>query len=299
VDRFHLMAVFVAVADAESFAKAGKALGISPPAVTRAIAQLEDRIGVPLLTRTTRFVRVTEAGSRYLDDCRRILSEADEADALAGSGHGQVRGRIRVTAPVLLGKIFVTPVLLEYLDSHPAVVVDALLLDRVVHLVDEGVDVAVRVGDLPDSSLRAIRVGQVGRVVAAAPSYFHAHGTPAHPRELKAHRIIASSSLSGSDEWRFRHRSREVVVRVTPRLYVSSNDAVAEAAIRGGGMARLLSYQVAAAIKSQQLGLALRDFEPIPWPVHVVHAQGRAPSAKVRSFVDMLVSRLRADPALQ
>ena len=298
MDRFYLMSVFVAVAEAESFAKAGRHLGMSPPAVTRAISALEDRLGVRLLTRTTRMVRLTEAGARYLDDSRRIMAEMDEADESATGISATPRGQLHVTAPVLFGRIFITPVILEYLDRHPEVNVNALFLDRIVNLVEEGIDIAIRIGELPDSSLRAARVGTVRQVVVAAPSYLQQHGIPQHPTDLKSHRIVAAMGITASPDWKFYANGKPVSVRVAPRMTVTTNESAIEAVRMGWGVTRLLSYQVAPHLKQGELKTVLSEFEPPALPVHVVHLDGRRPTAKVRAFVDLLVERLRADLAL-
>ncbi|WP_286744734.1 LysR family transcriptional regulator, partial [Aquabacterium sp. UBA2148] len=203
MDRLHLMTVYVAVAEEEGFAAAARRLAMSPPAVTRAISALEDRLGVKLLQRTTRHVRVTEAGERYLDDARRVIAAADEADEAAVGINAQPRGHMTVTAPVLFGRMYVMPGIVDYLRQHPETSVSALFLDRVVNMLEEGVDVGIRIGELSDSSYRALRVGHVRRVICAAPSYLKRHGIPQTPHELKQHQVIVASSLSQNIEWRF------------------------------------------------------------------------------------------------
>lgn len=297
MDRFHLMSVFVAVADEESFAGGARRLGMSPPAVTRAIAALEARLGVQLLSRTTRYVRATDAGQRYLDSARRILAEADEADEAAAGIHAAPRGQLAVTAPVLFGSMFVTPAIVDYLDRFPAVSISALLLDRVVNLMEEGLDVGVRIGELPDSSLRAIRVGQVSRVVCAAPDYLAQHSEPAVPQDLARHTIVAASPVSPAIEWHFGDQRHPVNVRLHPRLTITNNEAAIQAAMRGFGITRLMSYQVAGHLSAGRLKRILGAYEPDPLPIHVLHREGRQASAKVRSFVDFLVDRLRANLA--
>lgn len=298
MDRLESMGVFVAVAEAASFTGAARRLGLSPPAVTRAVAALEERLGVRLLTRTTRVVRVTEAGARYLEDCRRILAEVAEADESAAGLNTEPRGQLNVTAPALFGRIFVLPTVAAYLDRYPQVSVNALFLDRVVNLVDEGLDVAIRIGELPDSSLQAIGVGQVRRVVCGAPSYLERCGTPAVPQELARHSIILSRGITPTQDWKFFGDGRVLPVRVSPRLSVNANDSAVAAAVAGAGLTRLLSYQVAPQLASGELKVVLSEFEPPPLPIHVVHREGRQASAKVRAFVDLIVERLRADPAL-
>lgn len=295
MDRLHLMTVFVAVGDEGGFAGAARRLGMSPPAVTRAIASLEARLGVKLLHRTTRHVRVTDAGQRYLDDARRIVAEVDEADEAVAGINAAPRGQLTVTAPVLFGKLFVMPGIVAYLQRYPQVSVSALFLDRVVNMLEEGVDVAVRIGPLPDSSMRAIKVGEVRRVLCASPGYLAAHGIPAQPADLQAHTIIAATNVSPSVEWKFEAAAGAEAVRLQPRLLVTSNDSAIEAARGGLGITRLLSYQVAGLVQSGELQLVLPAYESAPLPIHIVHRESKYGAARVRSFIDLLVERLRAD----
>lgn len=299
MDRFHLMTVFVAVADEEGFAAAARRLRMSPPAVTRSIAFLEERLGVRLLTRTTRLVRTTDAGARYLEDARRILLEADEADEAAAGINARPRGHLAVTAPVLFGKIYVMPIITAYQTTFTDTAVSALFLDRVVNLVDEGLDVGIRIGSLPDSSLRAIRVGQVRRVVCASPAYLETHGSPKTPADLAQHPLVAATSVSAGSEWTFAKGKEKIGLRLGPRILVNTNDGALEAAKSGFGLTRLLSYQVASELAAGTLKTVLTDFEEPSLPVQVIHREGRNGSAKVRCFVDLAVERLRADRALQ
>jgi len=293
------MTVFVAVAEEQSFAAAARRLRMSPPAVTRAIAFLEERLAVRLLTRTTRLVRVTDAGARYLEDARRILLEADEADEAAAGINAAPRGHLAVTAPVLFGKIYVMPVITAYQMAYEETTVSALLVDRVVNLVEEGLDVGIRIGALPDSSLRAIRVGQVRRVVCASPAYLKKYGSPKTPADLARHRIVAATSVSAGPDWTFVKGKEKIDVRIDARILVNTNDGALEAARNGFGLTRLISYQVANELAAGALKTVLKDFEDTSLPIHVIHREGRHGSAKVRSFVDMAVERLRADKALQ
>jgi DNA-binding transcriptional LysR family regulator len=298
VDRFHLMSVFVAVAEEQGFAGAARRLGLSPPAVTRAIATLEDRLGVKLFKRTTRFVRATDAGVRYLESSRRILAAADEADEAAAGVYGTARGQLAVTAPVLFGNLFVMPGIVEFLERYPDATVSALFLDRVVNLLEEGQDIGVRIGELPDSTMRAIPVGLVRRMVCASPRYLKRRGEPRVPGDLARHTIVAASPVSPSPAWRFAGGRQGLTVSVRPRLSVTSNDAAIHAALRGFGVTRLMSYQIAAHLAAGKLTRILADYEPPPLPIHVIHLDGRQASAKVRAFVDLLVERLRSEPAL-
>ncbi|WP_018153065.1 LysR family transcriptional regulator [Leeia oryzae] len=298
MDKFYWMTVFVAVAEEESFAGAARRLGISPPAVTRAITALETQLGVKLLQRTTRHVRITDAGQRYLEDVRQILAAVTEADEAAAGVNAAPRGHLTVTAPVLFGKLYVMPGIVSYLQHYPAMDIAALFLDRVVNLLEEGVDVAVRIGSLPDSSMKAIRVGQVRRVLCASPDYLARHGTPATPADLREHTIIAASGVTPGVEWRFGPEDAPVAVKLQPRLTVTSNDAAIEAARQGFGICRLMSYQVATAVANGQLQMLLPADERAPLPIHIVHREPRQGSVKVRSFIDWMVARLRADPHL-
>ncbi|MDE2427861.1 MAG: LysR family transcriptional regulator [Burkholderiales bacterium] len=298
MDKLHLMTVFVAVAEDEGFASAARRLGMSPPAVTRAIAELEAHLRVKLLNRSTRFVRVTEAGQRYLDDARRIIAEVEAADEALAGINAEPRGHLAVTAPALFGKIYVTPGIVDYLQRYPAMDVSALFLDRVVNLLEEGIDVGVRIGELPDSSMKAIRVGEVRRVLCAAPAYLAERGAPRQPEDLPAHAIIAASSVTPLVEWRFARDDKPLAIKVKPRLTVSSNDAAIAASLGGLGISRLLSYQVGPQFADGQLLRLLPEYEPAALPVHVVHRESRYASTKVRTFVDLMVARLRQQMAL-
>lgn len=288
------MRVFVAVAEAQSLSGAGRRLGMSAPVVTRVIASLEEALGVTLLHRTTRLVRLTEAGQQYLADCVGILSAVEAAEAAASSSLQSPRGQLSLTAPVLFGRMFVAPVLLEFLSLYPEVSVRTLLLDRVIDLVEEGVDVAVRIAHLPDSSLRAVRVGAVRRVVCASPGYLEEHGTPTHPRELGQHETVLFTSSVGVREWSFSKDGQTETMRPRARLLVNSAELAIQAALAGHGLTRVLSYQVSQHLTSGALRVVLSDFEDPPVPIQVVHYEGRRVTARVKAFVDLAVERLRA-----
>jgi DNA-binding transcriptional LysR family regulator len=244
-------------------------------------------------------VYLSEAGQRFLEDCRRILSEVQEAEDSAAGSHAQPRGQLTVTAPVLFGDLFVTPVMVGYLTQFPDVSINALLVDRVVSMVEEGVDVAVRIGELPDSNQHAIRVGEVRRVICASPQFLKAHGRPRHPAELSAAPIIATSSIGQLRSWPFLEAGEPISVRSEPRLVVTANQAAITAAAMGLGLTRVLSYQVASKIAAGELEIVLADFELSPLPIHVVYQGGRKAPVRVRSFVDFVVKALREHPALQ
>jgi DNA-binding transcriptional LysR family regulator len=298
MDRFHLMNVFIAVAEEQGFASGARRLSMSPPAVTRAIAALEQRLGVKLLNRTTRHVRTTEAGYRYLEDTRRVLAEADAADAAVSGINTEPRGHLAITAPVMFGHMFVMPEIIDYLERFPATEISALFLDRDVNLLQEGIDVAIRIGELPDSSMRALRVGSVRQVVCATPGYLQRHGKPVRPEDLSEHSVIVSSAVSDIPSWRFNTAQGMRSQRLQPRLVVTSNVAAVDAALRGFGVTRLLSYQVAEHLANGGLETVLEEFESEPSPIHIVHREGRFASATVRSFIDSMAARLRSDTVL-
>ncbi|MDH1630434.1 LysR family transcriptional regulator [Pseudomonas mosselii] len=298
MDQIHLMKVFVAVGELESFAAAARRLAISPAAVTRAVTALEEQLGVKLLLRTTRSVRLTEAGGRYLEDTRHILASIVEANEAAAGINAAPKGDLAVTAPILFGKKFVMPCIVRYLQQYPEVDVSAYFLDRVVNLVEEGMDVAVRIGQLPDSGLKALRVGRMRRLLCASPEYLERHGTPRHPSELQKHEVIAAGTLSPRTDWRFGAIDDPTLIRMKPRLTVTSNDAAIAAASAGLGIARLLSYQVADEVAAGRLQVILAEYEEAPWPIHILHRESKYGSTKVRTFIDMLAEHLRSQAHL-
>ena len=298
LDRFNQMRVFIAVAEEESFAAAARQLQMSPPAVTRAIASLELQLGVKLFNRTTRYVRVTEAGLRYLEDVRRILADLEAAEEAAAGVNSVPRGRLTVTAPVLFGRMFVMPGIVEYLQQYPDMKINALLLDRVVNLMEEGVDVGVRIGELEDSNMQARKVGSVRLVLVASAEYIKKNGLPQEPKDLHEHTTIASTAGHNTAVWRFQYPNGSHHIKVRPRLSVTTNDAVIDAAKAGFGITRVLSYQVAPQLADGSLKLLLQEFEPPAQPVHIIHREGRLSSSKVRAFIDVMINRLQADKAL-
>jgi DNA-binding transcriptional LysR family regulator len=293
MDRIDAMAIFAEVAERRSFAEAARHLRHSPAAVTRAIGDLEARLGVRLLNRTTRAVSLTEAGERFLAGARRVLADLDEIEqAAAGEGRAP-RGELRLTAPILFGRLHVTPIVVEFLLRFPDVSVALALLDRPVDLVEEGLDAAVRIGALPESSVIASRVGAVRRIVVAAPDYLARRGTPQAPADLGAHAIIAFSGISGAERWEFDQESRETSVTVKPRLVVTTAEAAVDTAREGFGITRVLSYQAADDIARGALRRLLPAHEGNEIPVHLVHPGGRHPPPKLRAFLDFATPRLR------
>jgi len=292
------MTVYVAVAEEQGFAAGARRLRMSPPAVTRAVAALEERLGVKLLDRTTRHVRVTEAGQRYLDDARRIIAEVDEADDAVAGINAAPRGHLTVTAPVLFGRLYVVPGIVDYLQRYPGMDVSTVFVDRVTNLLEEGIDVGIRIGELPDSSMRAVPVGHVRRMIIASPSYIEKHGAPRKPQELEQHTIVSSSGSSVPPDWRFQHGGSTQSLRVKARLGVNNNDSAIEAVRSGFGIARLLSYQAAALLDAGELVEVLQDYATPAVPIHIIHRDSRQGSTRIRSFVDLMAERLRTDPRL-
>jgi len=296
MDRIDAMKVFVAVLDEGSLAGAGRKLGRSPAAVSRALAVLESRVGVQLLHRTTRSSRLSEAGERFAAACRRVLTDLEEADVLAAGERSAPRGTLTLTAPLVSGEEVLRPILDDFLDAYPTVSAKLYLLDRPVNLIDEGIDAALRIAHLPDSSMVAIRVGEVRRVIAAAPSYLARHPRIHEPDDLAKQQIIAFSQF-GVDSWSFPPVDGSTIPRTVqfmPRLVVNTVRAAVASAIEGHGLTRLLSYQVAEHVRDGRLRILLRSDEHTPLLVHVVTPQGRLSVPKVRAFVDFVVAPLRA-----
>lgn len=298
MDRLQTMFVFVAVAEEAGFAAAARRLNMSAPSVTRAVSKLEERLGARLLHRTTRSVSLTEAGQRYVADCKRILADIDEANQQAAGIHAAPRGGVHVSASVLFGRVIMTPILLDLLDHYPELEISTLFVDRRVHMVDEGVDVSVRIGHLQDSSLMAIQVGKVRPVICGHPDYFKAHGCPKTPDDLLDHKIIEFISVSPTHDWPFTKDGKDFSTRINSRLRVSNAGAALDAAAAARGITRVVSYMIEPYLKAGELELVLEDYEPPMVPVHVLHKEAGQTSARVRAVVDFLVERLRASDAI-
>jgi DNA-binding transcriptional LysR family regulator len=294
VDRLDAMRAFAAVAEAQGFAAAARRLALSPPAVTRAIASLEERLGARLLHRTTRVVRLTEAGVRFLGECKRILGEIDEAEAAVAGIQTELRGELAVTASAAFGRAYVAPLVLEFLGLHPRLSARTLYVDRVVELTEEGFDVAVRIAHLPDSSLTAIPAGSVRRVVCASPAYLSAHGKPRSPEDLARFDTIGFSPGLTAEAWLFGSGSGKLrSVTPSPRLLVNTAEVAIAAAVEGWGLTRVLSYMVEPEVRAGRLKIVLAGFEPAPIPISLVYREGRKAATKVRAFVDFTAARLR------
>lgn len=297
MDRLDELAVFVAVLEAGSLAGAARRLRRSAPAVTRTLAALEARVGARLIERTTRKLAVTEAGRRLAEEARVLLAGYEAA--MAREEAGPLRGAIRISAPVVFGRRHVAPLLLRFLDLHPGVTGDLVLNDRNLDLVDEGLDVAVRLSVLADSSLVVRKVGEVRRVVVATPSYLAEHGTPQRPADLAEHALIHSSTQSGPAEWRFEGPRGPETLRLRPRLMVNAVEAVVAAALEGRGVTRVFTYQVADEVADGRLVRLLSAYEPAPIPVQLVTASARLMPARVRGFLDFAAAELTALPVIR
>jgi DNA-binding transcriptional LysR family regulator len=289
MDRIDAMQAFLAVADLEGFAPAARKLGLSPSGVTRLIAALEEHLGARLLQRTTRSVALTDAGARYLARVRRILADVEEAEASIQDERTRPSGRLIVSAPIGFGRLHVSPVMSEYLKRYAEVAGELRLTDRVINLIEDGVDLAVRIGHLADSSLVARHVGEMRRIVVASPGYLKAHGEPKTPEAIASHQTIQFSATMASPDLRFVRDGKEIRIAPVPRLITNSADAAIQYAVAGGGLTRVLAYQAAAAIKRGRLKIVLAKFEQPPLPIHVVYPTSRLLSAKVRAFIDLVV----------
>jgi DNA-binding transcriptional LysR family regulator len=287
MDRFAAMRAFVNVADLQGFAPAARKLRLSAPAVTRLVAALEAQLSIQLLRRTTRSVTLTDAGARYLERARRILGDLSEAEQSARAEHSEPLGRLLISAPESFGRRHVAPLLSDFLIEYPRVDAELLLADRLVHLVEEGLDVAVRIGVLADSSLRARAVGATRRVLVASPEYLREHRKVRSPADLKHHSLILLSPLSPTRHWRFVRDGKEEQVPVTPRLVTNSAEAALAHAQRGGGLALLLGYQVKDLVKAGKLEIVLSRQEPPALPIQIVYPSTRLPSANLRAFIDL------------
>ena len=289
MDRIDAMQAFVTVADLRGFAPAARKLGMSPSGVTRLIAALEERLGARLLQRTTRQVTLTDAGARYLERARRILGDVEEAESAAEGERTRPGGRLVVSAPNGFGRLHVSPVMSAYLQRYPEVSADLRLSDRMINLVEEGVDLAVRIGHLPDSTLVARHVGEMRRIVVASKEYLKRRGEPKTPEAIAGHDTIHFGAMTAEPVWRFVADGKEIRVSSTPRFASNSADAAIQHAEAGGGLTRVLAYQAEASLKAGRLKIVLAPFAPPALPIHIVYPTSRLLSAKVRAFIDLVV----------
>ncbi|AUC93407.1 LysR family transcriptional regulator [Bradyrhizobium sp. SK17] len=288
MDRIDAMQAFVAVADLQGFAPAARKLGLSPSGITRLIAALEERLGARLLQRTTRQVTLTDAGARYLERARRILADVEEAEDAVESERTRPEGRLAISAPFGFGRLHVSPVVSAYLKRYPDVGVDLRLSDRRINLVEDGVDLAVRLGHLPDSTLVARHVGQMRRIVVASHGYLKRRGEPKRPADLASHDTIQFGAMTATPDWRFMEDGQEIRITPTPRFTSNSSDAAIQYAEQDGGLTRVMAYQAAESLKAKRLRIVLAAFEQPPVPIHVVYPTSRLLSAKVRTFIDLV-----------
>jgi DNA-binding transcriptional LysR family regulator len=294
VDRFEAMSVFAAVAEAQGFSAASRRLGMPLATVSRKVSELEQSLGVQLLARSTRRVSLTDTGRQYFEACRRILDDVSEAERAAVGEYRAPRGELILTTPIVFGRLHIVPVVTEFLDAYREVHVQMMLVDRVVDLIDEHIDLALRIGELPDSSLIAVRLGTIGRVVCASPAYLAAHGVPAHPEELAGHDAVTFAGLSSPKEWSFRVGGATQRFPVRSRLTVNTAEAALDAVMAGAGLTRVMSYQAAEAVRDGRVVMVLRDYAPEPNPISLVYPSGRLVPLKLRAFLDFAVPRLKA-----
>ena len=298
MDRLETMTAFVTVAELRGFAPAARRLGVSPSTVTRLVAALEERLATRLLQRTTRSVKLTDLGARYLERARRILAEVEEAEGATRAERAQPTGRLVVAAPGVFGRMEVAPLMCAFLERFPEVRGELVLADRVSHLVDEGVDVAVRIGVLKDSSLHVRKVGETRRVLVGAPKYFARCPRPRKPGDLAKHTLIHFTPLTPTTELTFFRKSVKRRITFSPSFVTNSADAAIGHAERGGGLALVLAYQVAEAVKAGRLRVVLAAYEPPALPIQLVYPSQRLLSVNVRAFMDMAVAARRWSFAL-
>lgn len=293
MDRLESMTLLVAAAEAGSLSAGARRLGVPLATMSRKVSELESHLRTRLLVRSTRRLALTDAGRSYVEACKRILDEVAEAERTASGEYRAPRGDLAITAPVVFGRLHVLPIVADFLKAHAQIDVRLSLADRVVNLLEERIDVAVRIGELPDSSLVATRVGAIRQVVCASPAYFAARGTPQRPEDLASHDCITFEGIAGPAAWAFGRGRTARPVAVHSRLSVNTAEAAIDAAVSGLGITRCLSYQVAEALRSGTLAVALESFEPPPSPVSLVHAGGRLLPLKLRAFLDFAAPRMR------
>jgi DNA-binding transcriptional LysR family regulator len=293
MDRLESMLVLITAVEAGSLSAAGRRLGTPLATVSRKVSELESHLRTRLLVRTRRGLTLTDAGRSYIAACKRILEEIGEAERAASGEYSAPKGDLTITAPIVFGRLHVLPIVVEFLKTYSDIDIRMVLADRITNLLEEQVDVAIRIGELPDSSLIATRVGSIHRVVCGSPAYFAARGIPKCPAELDAHDCITFDGLASPEAWTFRMRKADASIEIHSRLVVNTAEGAIDAAIAGLGITRVLSYQIATAVRAGALAIVLPEFEPSPWPVSLVFAgQGHLP-LKLRAFLDFAAPRLR------
>lgn len=294
MDRFESMTVFLAVVDAGSLSAAGRKLGMPLATVSRKVSELEAHLKARLLSRSTRQLKLTDAGREYVVACKRILDDVDITERTASGEYLTPRGHLTITAPMVFGRLHVLPVITEFLQTYADIDVRLVLGDRIVGLLEDHIDLAVRIGELPDSSLSATRVGAVRRVVCGSPGYFAAHGTPKLPRDLGTHQCITFEGLMSAQGWDFKSGKTVVSVPIHSRLVVNTAEAAIDAAIAGVGITRVLSYQIETAQRQRLLSAVLQKFEPAAIPVSLVYSKQQRLPLKLRAFLDFTAPQLRS-----
>jgi DNA-binding transcriptional LysR family regulator len=292
-DRFEAMSVLLAVVEIGSLSAASRRLGMPLATVSRKVSELEAHLETRLFNRSGRGLSLTEAGQSYVAACRRILEDVSEAEQAVSGEFSAPRGHLVITAPIVFGRLHVLPIIVQFLKAYPEIDIRLLQFDRVVNLPEEHVDLAIRIGELPDSSLVARRVGQIRRVLCGSPDYFARHGHPERLEDLRSHDCITFENLMSPAAWTFKASKSDKTIPIHSRLVVNTAEAAIQAAIAGLGLTRVLSYQIAEAVASGRLVLALEAFEPAPWPVNLIYkSQGPVPQ-KLRAFLDFAGPRLK------
>jgi DNA-binding transcriptional LysR family regulator len=294
MDKLGAMGTFVRIVEKGSLTAAAAALETSLPSVVRTLAALERELGVRLLNRTTRRIHLTDEGAQYLERCRAILSAVQETEAAFTRARAEPQGRLTVTASVLFGRRYIGPIVNAFLRRHPSVTAELLFVDRIVNMVEEGIDVAARIGHLRDSSLIAVPVGKVRRVICASPEYLRRRGTPRVPQDIRQHACIRHTGLSPRSDWHFRSGRQHVAVPLNVAVSCNDIDSSLEVCLSGHGLGLFLSYQIAPYRNEKRLRCVLEEYESDPEPVQIVYPQSRLVSGKVRMFVDECVGTLRA-----
>jgi len=294
MDRLEAMSVLIAVVDAGSMSAASKQLGIPLTTVSRKLGELEAHLKTRLLHRTTRQLSLTEAGASYVASCRRLLEEVEAVERAATGEYATPKGYLVVTAPVVFGRLHVVPVMAEFLAHYPEIDARLFLVDRNVHLLEEHVDAAVRIGQLPDSTLVAMRVGAAHPIVCASRDYLAARGTPVTPADLANHACVSFDGLTSPRSWTFSDGQSEQTVQIRPRLVTNTAESAIDAATLGIGLTRVLSYQVADALRAGRLQVVLEKFQSTPLPINLIHAGQTPLPLKLRAFLDFMSPRLKA-----
>jgi DNA-binding transcriptional LysR family regulator len=294
MDRLESMSVIVAVAEAGSLSAAARKLGTPIPTVSRKVSELEGRLNTELFQRSSRQMKLTDAGRSYIEACKRIIDQVEDAEREVSGEYRSPTGDLAVTAPWGLGHMHLLPIACEFLKAYPDVALRLALTDRIVNTVAENIDIAIRIGPLPDSSMIATRIGSVRFVACASPAYLAARGAPNKPADLSNHNCITIDDMATPRAWKFARGNREITAPIRSRLTVNDSEAAIEAAIGGAGIARVMSYKMEAARRAGTLVVMLEAFEQAPWPVHIVYAERKPMPMKIRAFLNWVTPRLKA-----